>query len=345
MRRIVSIITLAVGATLVASGVLAVGGGSGGSTPTCAADTWSCTDWSTCSTAGRQVRTCTLTFDCSTANTPKPDEEQSCTPPVANTNAGDATTDSPSTGATNTSRPAVTNTAAPSPACGEDTWTCGDWSADCDADGRQERACSLTDDCPAVATRPPEQFRSCQRLQCGRLATLRERVRCRLNLTPAGLTRELEIEYLPEECRTQAEGDARQACIRYYRGYQPCWSEPVGEGRFACARRVLNIGQSVRELAQACRGQTGQARADCAGDLQNQVYDLIKFRFYDLEQRAEGLGERGADLDAVADFITTVEGKKQAFDAAPTTAERRQLILNVRQAWRAFLDRVRDQTQ
>lgn len=172
---------------------------------------------------------------------------------------------------------------------------------------------------------------------------MRERVRCRLKLTPAGLTRELQIEFLPEECREVPAGASRQDCIRYYRNYQPCWSKPVGDTRFACARDVLQIGPTVRAIAQACREKTGDDRVACVRGIQDKVFDLIKFRFYDLEQRAENLGERGANLDAVADFVTTVEGKKQAFSAATTTAEHRQIILDVRAAWREFLNRVRSQ--
>ncbi len=351
MRRFFGALALiAAGAVMSTGAVLAVGGGSGGSTPTCSADTWSCSGWTSCSTAGEQIRTCTLTFDCPTATTPRPDEEQPCTPPkTENVNAGGSTNSATNaTRPTNANRntnttPSASTNRNTSTVCTDDAWSCGDWSATCDTEGRQSRSCSLTSDCPSASTKPPEQFRPCEKLQCGTLTTLRERVRCRLRLTPAGLTRELQIEYLPEECREFPVGASRQDCIRYYRNYQPCWSKPVGEARFACARDVLEIGPTVRSLAQACREKTGEDRTTCTRGIQDKVFDLIKFRFYDLEQRAENLGERGANLDAVADFVATVETKKQAFNTANTTAEHRQIILDVRVAWRDFLNRVRAQ--
>jgi len=49
--------------------------------PSCTKDTWSCSDWSACSSSGSQTRACNITFDCSVANTPSPNTTQSCTPP------------------------------------------------------------------------------------------------------------------------------------------------------------------------------------------------------------------------------------------------------------------------
>jgi hypothetical protein len=72
---------------------------------------------------------------------------------------------------------------------------------------------------------------------------------------------------------------------------------------------------------------------------------MIKFRFYDLEERAEKLAERGADLNAVADLETIIESKKQAFNSAKTKAERRQIILDVHQAWQEFVNKVKDQVK
>ncbi|MDO8430220.1 MAG: hypothetical protein Q7S73_02535 [bacterium] len=50
--------------------------------PSCTADTWSCADWSVCSSGGTQTRPlCTMTFNCPTAVTPSPEISQPCTPP------------------------------------------------------------------------------------------------------------------------------------------------------------------------------------------------------------------------------------------------------------------------
>lgn len=50
--------------------------------PACTDDIWECAAWSTCSAAGQQTRVCTLTADCPGVETPKPVEEQVCTPPI-----------------------------------------------------------------------------------------------------------------------------------------------------------------------------------------------------------------------------------------------------------------------
>lgn len=174
----------------------------------------------------------------------------------------------------------------------------------------------------------------CERLQCGDKATLRERIFCRLNLAPAGIARELQIEYLPEACRAKAVGAARNECIRYYKNYQPCWQSTGIRERLQCARGVLKLRENVAEERQACDPKAATA---CRTAIRDKVYDLIKFRFYELEQRAEALGARGAHLDTIADFVTTAEQKKQDFDAATTTAARRQIILDIRQAWQTFM--------
>ena len=53
--------------------------------PVCSQDTWSCGDWSSCSSSGTQTRSCTKTFDCPSADTPSSATSQSCTPltPIA----------------------------------------------------------------------------------------------------------------------------------------------------------------------------------------------------------------------------------------------------------------------
>ncbi|WKZ28633.1 MAG: hypothetical protein QY323_03780 [Patescibacteria group bacterium] len=99
-------------------------------TPSCTADTWSCTDWNACSTSGSQTRTCTMTSDCAGVTTPSPATTQSCTP------------------------------GTPTPSCTADTWTCTDWNA-CSASGSQTRSCTMTTDCAGVTTPSPATSQSC----------------------------------------------------------------------------------------------------------------------------------------------------------------------------------------
>lgn len=356
----------------------AAGGGGGGSvpTPSCDADTWTCGEWSSCSLSGTRTRTCALTFDCGYVTTPKPSESETCTPPctadlwdcsgwsecspagkqsrvctmtydcpaVVTPQPESASEQRPCIPRAQQQEPPKTGPATPPRTCKQDTWTCGSWSA-CDPEGNQSRGCRRSFDCVYVDTPQPENIRRCQELQCGNKATLRERIQCRLSLTPAGLTRELEIQYLPEECRTLTEG--RQACIAKYRAWQPCWQETVGTARNGCAMRILSIGSGVVDAVRLCQQkEPGTERASCMQKVRESAYDMIKFRFYDLEERAEGLAEEGkADVSIVADFVNLIETKKQEFNRATTKQQRRQIILDVRRGWIEFMQKVKQQPQ
>ena len=330
MRKIILIIVVIGFSLFVNSRVLAVGGGGGGSVPRCDADIWDCTEWGSCSAEGRQRRTCTLTFDCPGVSTPKPVEEQSCIPPKPQPKQ----------------KPVVEQPAiSPESKCTTDRFECSPWSSSCNIHGLEERTCRKVFDCPGVETPPPATQRPCTRLQCGNKPNLHERIYCRLNLSPAGIARELQIQYLPEECRVIQETEARNSCIARYKSFQPCWNVPAGEARFACARQVLKLGPVISEEVKKCQEKTGQEQVVCKNELKDKVFSMIKFRFYDLEERAEELAERGADLNAVADLVTTIELKKQAFNSAKTNVERHQIILDVRQAWQEFVNKVKDQVR
>lgn len=186
----------------------------------------------------------------------------------------------------------------------------------------------------------PAEKQLCAHLQCGDTKDLRERIFCRLNLAPEGIARELQIEYLPEYCRALAGNAARQACVRLYTAYQPCWNRPAGEERLRCARSVLSLGSNVAEEARRCKERSG-----CIKALEEKVYNMVIFHLYDLEQRAETLSERGASLEKIADFETVVEIKKQAFRDARSHEEQRAIILEVRKAWRDFLQDVQKEVR
>lgn len=326
MKIIYYLISAILFSLFAATSVFAIGSGSGGSPPACAQSTWTCADWSSCSTSGTQTRNCTLTFSCPTANTPEPATTQSCTPPPQPPAAPQVTT-------------------PPKPACTSSKWECGAWSATCDIYGQGHRVCRLVADCPASPTPSPVTSQACARLQCGDKTTLHDRIACRLNLAPEGAAQELKIQYLPEECRATADKTEKSECIARYKSYAPCWNLPAGESRFACSRQVLNLGQSTANAVKLCKEKTGQDRASCEQTLKEKVLYSIKFRFYDLEQRAEDLARRGADLGAVADLETAIETKKQEFDAAKTQDDLRQIILDVRSAWQDFINKVKDQVK
>ena len=336
MRKIIFIVLVFAWSVLVSHVVFGVGSGGGGAAPSCTEDTWTCGDWSSCSEAGRQTRTCTLSFDCSSASTPKPAEDQTCTPP-------------PPVLPPPPQAPRVElkqeNQAPPKPSCTADTWTCASWSASCDTLGRQSRTCTRSFDCPGAETPSPLTTKACDHLQCGTKTDLRDRVFCRLNLAPAGVAQELKLQYLPEECRVIKDHDGQETCEERYKSFKPCWDVPAGESRFECARKALALGPAISEEVKTCQGKKGSAQVACKTAVKDKVFGMIKFRFYDLEQRAEHLAERGADLGAVADLEKTIEEKKQVFNQAATNDERRQIVQDVRAVWRGFVAKVKDQVK
>ena len=281
-------------------------------TPKCTQDTWTCGDWGQCSVSGSQTRSCSKTTECDLIETPSPATSQSCAAP--------APLEEPAPAPTPTPTAAPTPSPAPKTGCSIDTWRCGDWAV-CDTFGNQARVCTKTTDCAGVDTPQPQASRRCEKLQCGDKTDLRERVACRLKLAPSGIARELEIEYLPEECRAIPTGSSdRGLCIARYKSLAPCWAKAVGLDRDICAKEVLKFDAAA----------TPEAKRQA-------TYGMIKFRFYDLSERAEDLIEDGVSADDVATFVATVESKKQEFNAARTKDQRRQIILDVRAAWKAFV--------
>ncbi len=285
------------------------GGGGGAVVPACTEDTWNCGDWSLCSIDGKQIRSCTMTLDCATANTPKPTEEQACEAPKK------------------------------APTCLEDVWECGDWTPSCNILGRHTRVCQKTFECESIVTNSPPTEKSCEKLQCGDKKKIRDRISCRLNLAPEGIDRELEIQYLPEECRVLRSKISQASCIARYKLFRPCWYIPAGEDRFVCARVALTLGPGLSDEVRNCSLiKTYRERSSCLNILRQKEYSMIKFRIYDLEERAEDLAlERGLDLDTIADLVTTIELKKQEFNNARTKTRRRKIILDVRKAWEKFI--------
>ncbi|HSD12898.1 MAG TPA: hypothetical protein VLC10_05035 [Patescibacteria group bacterium] len=295
-------------AALFATAVLAAGTGSGSTSvpttqPKCDRDVWDCTEWGACA-GGARTRVCTLATDCPGTETPKPADSERC-----------------ETGAAG---------------CQADTWVCEDWAA-CDARGNQHRDCRLTVDCAGVQTVKPTADRPCPSLQCGDLPSIRERIACRLKLEPAGIAREDEISYLPELCRVTADESAKAACIALYRSFAPCWSSPAGDERTNCAKAAIGLAGDLKERVIACKEMDDPAKTECLEVLRKKVYDLILFRIYDLEDRAEALRANGVPDDVVVTLSVKVEEAKAAFRAATDKDGRRKAILDARDAWKAFL--------
>ncbi len=323
------------------------GGSSGSGAQVCSEDIWNCSDWNACASDGRQTRNCTLFFDCPYTYTPKPNETRTCTPPTP-TPMAPSPASKPSAAPAPTPDSPTSSLQISQPVCDAYRWgACSNWSSTCDRYGYHTRTCerSLTD-CNSASTTPaPLEKKRCEKLQCGKLTQLRERILCRLKLAPEGITRELELQYLPEECRVIKKDITQKQCIARYAAYHPCWDLPAGEARFNCARKVLQLEPDITQAYKDCRLKKASKRTPCLTDLRHKVFSLIKFRFYDLNERAEELIKHGTDVAiatdtevaAATDLILASELSKQKFNQAKIYAQRHKLIQDVSSAWKTFV--------
>ena len=318
-------------------------------TPECTSDTWTCGQWGPC-VGGRQRRICAKSSDCPIADTPSPATEVACRLDCGN-DIWSCTTWS-----------ACASTGARTRKCTQRT--------DCEVPDQPSPKPTERETCtppkPTSISPPPvgrgsvrgRESDGTPQLICGNLPTLEARVRCRIGLDEETLERELLIQYLPEECResrfhskrtsiTDLEDQvAQRGCIDRYRKLRPCWAKPIGSERLACVRGVLGI-TNLREERRACEAipppsgitpefQPGPS-VQCLGGLRARAFPYITFRFYDLEERAEGLKELGAPMDLVVKFVVAAEQGKQDFNVARSKAERITIIRRVQSEWRAFV--------
>ena len=178
-------------------------------------------------------------------------------------------------------------------------------------------------------------------IKCAELKTIKERVSCRLEQEKEEQEEELQLYYLPEEC-VALSGASRGICIARYKSVQTCWKFPVGEDRVSCVKRTIRLG-NLQEEKEKCNKLIGESKSVCAREIKNKNYDLIKWRFYDLEERAEDFMMRGlADKESVVDFIVKTEENKVKFNEADSKEERKNIILDVRNDWKDLVRKIRE---
>ena len=148
---------------------------------------------------------------------------------------------------------------------------------------------------------------------------------------------------MPEECRVIDNQTERQDCVNRYAILQVCWNKAIGEERFSCVREKLSLGNDISQEKANCNSKLNIERDSCFNDLRKKVYNTIKFKFYDLEERAEEMEELGVSEELIAEFVTNLELKKQVFNNAKTKEERKQIILDVRKLWVGFIRDAREQ--
>jgi hypothetical protein len=176
-------------------------------------------------------------------------------------------------------------------------------------------------------------------IKCGNLPTIFDRVSCRLDLDKEEQIEELEVYFMPEECRVLSEVN-QESCIERYHSVQPCWEFPIGDERVSCVKKIMNLGD-INDEKQACN--VLNEKGSCITNLRTKVYNLIKWRFYDLEERAEDFMLRGiAGREDVIDFVSKTELNKVDFNEAKNIDVRENIILDVRKDWGEFVSKVKE---
>ena len=170
-------------------------------------------------------------------------------------------------------------------------------------------------------------------LKCSELKTARERIKCRVNLPE-----ENELNYLPEECR-ELTGIFKARCVTTYQTVQQCFALENDAARVACAKKNLVLSR-VADDKIGCANNT-----TCTEELKTKVFDLVKFRIYNLEYKAQELKEKGVDEGLVLDFITAVEQKKVEFNNAQTIAGKKQIVRDVISLWTEFVQKAKEQVK
>ncbi|MBI2140797.1 hypothetical protein HYU16_00055 [Candidatus Woesearchaeota archaeon] len=178
------------------------------------------------------------------------------------------------------------------------------------------------------------------RYKCSELTTMKDRIKCRLQLKE-----ENEYDYLPEECRAQIN-ESREKCVSNYKKSQNCWASDKDSERFKCAASAFGLAGTVASQKAICDGLTGQNRSDCILQLRDRVDAVVKFKIYNLEDKAQRLMQKGlVSEENVTDFVTAMEQQKQNYNDAKTVAEKKTIVKSVQRLWQAFIAQAKAQIQ
>ena len=176
--------------------------------------------------------------------------------------------------------------------------------------------------------------------KCSTIDAMRERIKCRLQLKE-----ENEYDYLPEECRALVN-ESRETCIANYKKSQSCWVSLKDNERFKCAKSAFGLVGTVAAQKSQCDDFTGTNKSSCILKLRNRVDAVVKFRIYNLEEKAQRLMEKGlVDAETAANFVTALEQQKQNYNEAKTVAEKKTIIRAVQKLWKEFIATAKGQGQ
>ncbi len=200
---------------------------------------------------------------------------------------------------------------------------------------RQGTVCRITESVPPQVECKETEPTVKDKFKCSELQTRKARLKCRINLPE-----ENEYDYLPEECRALS-GSARGNCTANYQKAQKCWQFDRDERRFECARNEFALKNIANERAE-CEA-LGTNKSICMRQLREKVDLLVKFRIYNLEDKAGRLKNKGVSEDRVVDLIAALEDKKLAYNAAGTKDGKKKVLKEVRELWRVFVEEAKMQ--
>ncbi len=171
-----------------------------------------------------------------------------------------------------------------------------------------------------------------EKFVCSEYNTSKDRIRCRINLAE-----ENEYDFLPEECKNQT-GVLRATCVQSYKKVSKCWDEDSDSKRFECAKKEYVLENVANERAKC---EALENHTDCKKELIKKVDTLVKFRIYNLEQKAQKMKEKGANEETVVDFITLLESKKLEYNQQISKEGKKKILDDIRSAWTQFVKQAR----
>ncbi len=172
--------------------------------------------------------------------------------------------------------------------------------------------------------------------KCSTIDTMRERIKCRMQLKE-----ENEYDYLPEECRAQVN-ESRENCVSNYKKSQQCWVSLNDTKRFECAKKSFGLVFKVAVEKDICNNGTSFSRPLCILQLRDSVDAVVKFRIYNLEEKAQRLMGKGlVELDTVTAFVTAMEQQKQNYNDAKTVEEKKAVVRGVQKLWKDFISSIK----
>lgn len=218
--------------------------------------------------------------------------------------------------------------------CTTADYVCGEWG-ECGSDGIERRECSLPETCTDPGNLIPRATeRQCEGVKCILLDTVEKRVRCRLELSPEQLQVENDLQYLPEYCRVEPEGEEREECIELYKSFDACWAIPAGEERRSCADGILGTVSDFKSEKDNCLKQSESEQEACKAELEEKIENFALFYMYELEFLSEELWKAGQlSTDDHVALVVYTEERKAGIELAADSSDWKKEIEDLKTFW------------